>query len=824
MVQNLDPYLVVTIGAVALALLAAIYALRAMTSKNQALRKWKKKTSALDRRLGRYESVFGAYPGLVLIWNERDLRTLGKSPVGKPSQDWGKPKLYGSPAVLASILRFADEGKAKDLSQRVLNSLADHPAQPVSKIKGVQTLRTALQDLHKKGAAFSVLIHLPDTTVIEANGRVAGGQAIVWLDDSSSKAEDETTAISRIENTKFSQEDDAGTFIEMMARAPFPIWRLSSGGRIVWANKAYIDAVGGGALSEVIKNQTHLDDKAQDQVGAVLETKAVQDDVRYIILNGQRRSTHVSLFPVSGGIAGMAVDASEADKLRDDLNRHIQAHNELLNSMDEAIIIFGKDQRVNFHNNALDALFGIDEGWFKGNPTHSDWLDHLREKGVIPAKTDYKSWRDEELAYYTDWPDEVPDILWALPDGRTLRLVRMRDPHGGISLLFSDMTDSITLKSQLGTLINVQGATLDKLSEGIAVFGTDGRLKIHNSAFATMWSLDEDDLKDRPRFIDMIDLFLPLYHIKAFWSELLGRITDPNPEIRRHVEGEITRSDDKMLTWLSKPLPDGATLVAWDDVTNARKAEAALIERTQALEEADRMKSEFVGHVSYQLRTPLTTIAGYADFLQNAGAGEMTDKQSEYVFAIQSASEDLAKIIDDILDIAAIEANVLDLDLGDVKVYDMLDNALDYVAVKADDTKISLSLKCDDDIGVIRADETRLKQVVHNLLSNALRFTKPGGKIELGGKKAAGGGVMIWVKDDGVGIPTERQPQVFQSFESSRGGAGLGLALVQRFVDRHGGWVELESIEHEGTHVTCYLPKEAPSDNAHPELFNEIAE
>ena len=274
-----------------------------------------------------------------------------------------------------------------------------------------------------------------------------------------------------------------------------------------------------------------------------------------------------------------------------------------------------------------------------------------------------------------------------------------------------------------------------------------------------------------------------------------------------------------MLTWLSKPLPDGATLIAWNDVTNARRAEAALIERAEAMEEADRMKSEFVSHVSYQLRTPLTTITGYSDFLQNGGAGEMNDKQSEYVFAIQSASADLAKIIDDILDIAAIEANVLDLDLGDVDVYSMLNQALDYVATKAEDTRISLELNCSEDIGMIRADETRLKQVVHNLLSNALRFTKPGGLILLSAARAAGGGVTISVKDDGVGIPTDKQSQVFDSFEGTRGGAGLGLALVQRFIERHGGWVELESTEGEGTHVTCYLPDEASTQGAHPELF-----
>lgn len=813
--ENFDPYLVVTVGSVVLAVLASLIALRTLNRSGQTGRRWRHKAAELDRQIGEYDSIFGAYPGLILVWEE-------VAPIGEISMEghWGNPKVYGSPAALASILRFSDSGRPKDLPQRVLNSLADH--ETIAKTEESYTLRKYLSGLRTKGEPFSISVVLPEGNIIEADGRVAGRQVVLWLEDASIRGEDEKTAISRFETSRLTGEDDPSAFIDMMARAPFPIWRYSSGGQIMWANSSYIEAVGASDIRDVTKNQIHLDENCLADMKMVLSSHETQSDTRHIILGGERRATTVNLFPVSGGVSGMAVDASKADQLSEALSLHVRSHDELLNSMDEAIIIFGSDQIMKFHNKALDSIFGIEPSWFKEAPTHGEWLDHLREKNVVPIHPDYKVWKQSELSLYTDWPDEVPEELWALPDGRTLRLVRMRDPHGGISLLFSDMTNAITLESQLGTLINVQRATLDKLSEGIAVFGTDGRLKIHNSAFAKMWSLGEDELKDKPRFVDIIDLCLPLFHQKAFWSEMLGRVTDPNPEIRRHVEGEIKRSDDKMMTWLSKPLPDGATLLAWDDVTSARRSEAALRERAQALEEADRMKSEFVGHVSYQLRTPLTTISGYADFLQNGGAGEMSDKQSEYVFAIQSASEDLAKIIDDILDIAAIEANVLDLDLGDVNVFDLLDNALDYVAVKADDTKISLELKCDDDIGIIRADETRLKQVVHNLLGNALRFTKPGGLIELGGKKAAGGGVMIWVKDNGVGIPTERQPQVFQSFESSRGGAGLGLALVQRFVARHGGWVELESAEDQGTHVTCYLPKEAPAENAQPELFSEV--
>jgi len=791
--ETLDIHLIVTAGAVLLAVLTSIFAFRASMSGGKADAGWKYKCAALDRQIGQLDSIFGAYPGLILVWEE-----------AKPdvASDWGDPRVYGSPAALASMMRFAEAGKTKDMAQRVLNGLAD--LNTISEAEETDTLRANIARLRRKGEPFSITVVLPEGNVIEADGRVAGRQVVLWLEDASIRGEDERTAISRFENNRITAEVDPVAFIEMMSRAPFPLWRMTGGGRINWVNAAYVDAVGAKNVRQVLDEQTHLDDQAAQQAKRSLNTNERVEDVRNIVLGGNNKSTSVTLFPVSGGVAGIAMDATEAEGLREALTRHIRAHDEMLNAMDEAIVIFGADKRMSFHNNALAALFDIEEGWFKDRPAHSDWLDHLRERNLLPAQPDYAAWKREELALYTEWPEETPDELWALPDGRTLRLVRMRDPHGGISLLFSDMTDSMTLKSQLGTLINVQKATLDKLSEGIAVFGTDGRLKIHNAAFARLWNLPEDSLKDNPLFSKLIEASLPLYHDTEFWNSLKARATDPNPEVRRHVDG---------------PLPDGATLIAWDDVTSSRRAEAALIERAEALEEADRMKSEFVGHVSYQLRTPLTTISGYSDFLQNGGAGEMTDKQSEYVFAIQSASEDLAKTIDDILDIAAIEANVLDLELGDVDVYHVLEHSLDYVATKAEDTRISMVLKCNKDIGIIRADETRLKQIVYNLLSNALRFTKPGGVVELGGKAADGGGVMIWVKDDGVGIPSERQPQVFASFESSRGGAGLGLALVQRFVERHGGWVELESEENEGTHVTVYLPKEAATDAAHPELF-----
>ncbi len=808
MFANVDTMTWVGFGAIVVAFVAVCFALRLSLREGASALRWKNKAAELDVRLGSYDAIMGAYPGLILVWEES---------AATSAQGWGDPKVLGSPAALASIMRFADPGKSSQLAMRVLDGLAD--LNTISERSDSLPLRTYIHKLRTKGEPFAISIVLPEGNIIEADGRVAGRQVVLWLEDASIRGEDEKAAISRFENSRITSETDPIAFIEMMSRAPFPLWRLNSAGRINWVNGAYVDAVGASDVRDVTTNQIHLDHQSSEDAKTALSEQSARESTRYIVLGGERRATSISLFPINGGLAGIALDANETEDLRLKLDQQVAVHDKLLNSMDEAVVIFGSDKKASFENEAFRHMFGLDEAWARDRPSHGEWLDHMRERGQVPAQPDHGRWKSEELSLYTEWPAEMPPSLWHLQDGRTLRLVRMRDPQGGIALMFSDMTDRIDLEGRLGTLINVHRATLDKLSEGIAVFGADGRLKIHNNAFARMWSLSEEDLKETPRFSTLIDLCLPLYHERQFWNDLKARATDSNPDVRRQIEGEIRRSDDRMLTWLSKPLPDGATLVAWDDVTSARKTEAALIERAEALEEADRMKSEFVGHVSYQLRTPLTTISGYADFLQNGGAGEMNDKQSEYVFAIQSASEDLAKIIDDILDIAAIEANVLDLDLGDVDVYDVLSHALDYVATKADDTKISLELDCSPDIGIIRADETRIKQVVYNLLSNALRFTKPGGLILLGGKRAPGGGVQIWVKDDGVGIPSDKQSQVFESFESSRGGAGLGLALVQRFVERHGGWVELESDEGQGTHVTCYLPKEAAADAGHPELF-----
>lgn len=364
----------------------------------------------------------------------------------------------------------------------------------------------------------------------------------------------------------------------------------------------------------------------------------------------------------------------------------------------------------------------------------------------------------------------------------------------------------------------MQRATLDKLHEGVAVFSGDGRLRLHNTAFSTMWHITAERLASCPGFDELVHMLEPLYADKTFWRDLKARITDPSPESRIAVEGELTRGDGTIVRYHSRPLPDGATLIAWVDVTDSRKIEQALRDRAAALEEADRLKSDFVGHVSYQLRSPLTTIMGYAELMEAGVGGPLSDKQSNQLSSIRAAADQLNKLIEDILDLATLGAGELELELGDVRLSEAIASAVNLATTKAEDTRVPIRIDCADDLPVIRGDEKRLKQVFYNLLSNALRHTHAGDEIVVGAQ-VRNGEAVFWVKDTGAGIDPDQQARVFETFTSGpRGGAGLGLSLVRSLIEAHGGWVEIQSAPGAGTTVTCHIPEKASAVKAAPEL------
>jgi signal transduction histidine kinase len=276
--------------------------------------------------------------------------------------------------------------------------------------------------------------------------------------------------------------------------------------------------------------------------------------------------------------------------------------------------------------------------------------------------------------------------------------------------------------------------------------------------------------------------------------------------------GSTERSDDSKLQLATMPLPDGNVLFTCLDVSDTARVERMLRERNEALETATRLKSEFIANVSYELRTPLNAIIGFAEILANQYFGTLTPRQQEYSRGILESSQRLSQLINDILDLATIEAGYLALETGSVDICDMLQGVAVLSRERARMQDVTLSVNCPRDIGAIEADERRLKQAVFNLVSNAIKFTLPGGSIRLEARvDEASGDVILKVIDTGIGIAASDQERIFEKFErgnsqSREAGAGLGLSLVKSLIELHNGSVAIQSGVGEGTTALCRLP------------------
>ncbi|HKR88294.1 MAG TPA: ATP-binding protein, partial [Phenylobacterium sp.] len=539
--------------------------------------------------------------------------------------------------------------------------------------------------------------------------------------------------------------------------------------------------------------------------------------VRWVTAGGRRRAYLVTAKPLDGGGVGVwTEDVTELEELREQLKRNIDAHDETLNHIAEAVAVFGQGKRLIFYNTAFAELWGLEDAWLDEQPSHSEVLDRLRQRRRLPETADYAKWKAAELDRYEQLA-AGPDDLWSLPDGRTLKVVRQPHPMGGILLLFSDITGELKMKAQYNALIQVQQATLDKLSDAVAVFGSDGRLRLHNEAFARFWQISPQQLESAGDFEGVVDLCVPKLHDMGFWRELKGRVGDPDPSARAPISGEAKTSDSRIVAYQSRPLPDGATLIAFTDVTDAKKLESALAAREAALAEAERLKRDFVGNVSYELRTPLTTIIGYSELLERSGEA-LSERGRSHAGAVKAAATQLARSIDDVLDMAQIDADEMALDLEDVRVAELLQAVAGRWRAEAETTRIALVVESPEDVGVIRGDTRRLSQILDHLVENALGQTPPDGTVTIAARRALGE-IQLQVSDSGRGIPFHVQAHIFDRFVGrERGGPGLGLALVKALTELHGGWVALESEPGAGATFTCHLPEEVQATAAQPEL------
>jgi signal transduction histidine kinase len=643
----------------------------------------------------------------------------------------------------------------------------------------------------------------------------AAGSALLWFLDVS-EAEDEAAALAGRLQRRTEALDALSTLIEA---APFPIWHRGPDLKLAMVNSAYVAAVEGGDAATVIAREIELIDEAdgRNPLNDAARVRDRQEPASRTVpatVAGERRMMQVVETPLGpNGVAGYAIDVEDEEQARAELDRFVQAQRDMLDRLSAGVAQFGRDRGLIFFNQPFARLFSLTADFLADRPEFDRVIDAMREAGKLPEVRDFPDWKEEHRGWFTSGlaADEED---WLLPGGKHLRVVAQPLPDGGLLTIFEDRTEQIQLASARDTLLRVRTATFDNLFEAVGVFASDGRLNLWNNRFREVWGLDEEQLAKHPR----VDALAPLLAAKlkrASHAGLVRELVRSATVERKQRSGRVSMQDGREFEFAAVPLPDGNALFTMLDISDSRKVESALRDRNEALEEADRLKTAFVSNMSYELRTPLTSIGGFAEMMAQGYAGALPETAKDYVGAILESVVRLGALIDNVLDLTQSDTGSLLLAEEAVQLGELCAELGEEAKPLAERRKVELAVEVKGSIGIVTGDRRRLSQAIGNILRNALLYTDEGGRVLLraeGGRDAA----RIIVSDNGRGIAAADQARVFDRFqrtaEPNSGGeaaVGLGLPLARQFIEAHGGTIQLQSRPGEGTTVTIRLPRTA---------------
>lgn len=768
----------VAIGAGGFALVAVTLLRTRLRDGRLAERKAQEQIADLRAQVDDYENLIGGSRELTVIW---------------PEQPGIPPRLLGQAAAVLPPGRQP---------QSVLNFDAWLSGSEADR------LASLVEKLRVEGHSFTASFHTLDGRLVRANGWLAGGGAALRLRPAFAQPNGEAAA--RVASTG----DDKASILALLRLLNTPAFLRDASERLVFANDAYVDLCHGlgkvsspEAPAEVLepgKLQTHL-----------AGCRASDEPVRQKISFGKLGDFELVEVPVAEGRAGyfrpLPASILSPEKAAEPGFAHIAG---IIDALATPIAIFnGRRELIQF-NPAYASLWNLDPKFLSLGLDERAILDKLRTEGMLPNQVDYHTWRTKHLESYSRKAPHEADP-WHLPDGRTIKVISApAGADGGVIYVFEDLTERLQLESANKAMSNVQRETINALSEAVAVFGTNGRLALSNPRLSGLWKLPMNTLGANPHIDQIADASSQVLQDGAkIWRDLKRSIIDLNPT-RTDQSGRIERADGRLLDYATTRLPDGQTMMTFLDVTESASYSKVLKERNDALVTADRLKDAFVENVSYELRSPLTNIIGFADLLSGTEGDTLNERQRAYIEYIRASSVTLGVLIDNILDLASVDAGIAELNPETLNVHQLIDKAkagLSATFPEISGNGTNLVVEIESDLPEFIADGTRIVQVLYNLLSNAARFSPPNGEIRLSVSHRADRMLFI-IEDEGPGLTDELRSAILTRLDSpSAGGrlrgAGLGLSIVRTFVNLHGGTISAEAREPRGSRIVVNFPR-----------------
>ncbi|TPG43041.1 histidine kinase [Sphingomonas koreensis] len=679
-------------------------------------------------------------------------------------------------------------------------------------------LTMAVTAARRSGRSFRMAVRANGSTralVVEGAAAPAQldvtGAVLLWFFD----ATDSQSEMIRLRDENAQLRNAYEALTGLIEVAPLPMWYRGPDLRLAMVNSAYVDAVEASGADDVVARGIELVEAAGlggplASAVAARDSGVMQQQAMPATIGGARRMLRVFDVPLpTGGVAGFAVDIDELEQARGGIKRFAEAQRAMLDRLSAGVAQFSADRALVFCNQPFRRLFAMRREWLADRPEFDRVLERMREANRLPEVRDFPGWKAERRAWFTAAPGGVEEN-WHLPGGMHLRLLAQPLPDGGLLLVFEDRTEQVQLASARDTLLRVRTATFDNLFEALGVFAADGRLQLWNTRFARVWNFDDNFLAGHPR-VDALAERAAAQLSNPARASLIGELVRSATVERQQRGGRVAFADGRHFEFAAVPLPDGNALFTMLDITDNRRIEQALRDRNEALEAADKVKTAFVANMSYELRTPLTSISGFAEMLHGGYAGKMTKAADGYVEAILDSVGRLGTLIDEVLDLTQ-HGGAPELDLDEVDLATVAQSAAEAIAPLAERYGLDFAVEILPFVGMVRGDARRLGQVAENLLRHAIADTPEGGRILLhadGTKKRA----RLIVSDDGPGMDAAAAAVAFDRFarpgmtDTGERALGLGLPLARQIVEAHGGTIALVSEPGQGTLITVELPR-----------------
>ena len=685
--------------------------------------------------------------------------------------------------------------------------------------EALDALGTQITATQKTGAPFATAVTaLGSGRKLRIEGRladpqtIAAGAVLLWLFD----ATDSETRMTALADAEAAAKRAFDALSGLIEAAPVPMWFRREDLSLLLVNSAYVEAVGGTDASQVIgagQELVETIDGLTPVAAAARAMEAATPSRRTVTttIAGSRRAMEIVDLPIKGrGVAGYALDVHDLILARQATEKFRDAQRDMLDNLSAGVAQFDAQRRLIFVNQPFVRMFALKPQWLQDGLEFERLIDRMRETGRVPEVRDFPAWREEKRGWFQS--AQPGEEIWLLADGTHLRAIAQPTPDNGLLLIFEDRTEQVQLATARDTLLRVRTATFNNLFEALAVFTSDGRLHLWNTRFEQVWELEEGVLAAHPRADELLKAIAPRLKRPAQISALREVIRAATLD-RAQRTGQLVMKDGRVFDFVGIPLPDASALFTMIDVSDAKRMEDALRERNEALVEADGIKTRFLANMSYEFRTPLTSIGGFAELLASGVAGPLSEQGQEYAKAIVDSVERLSAQINMVLDLSQSQAGTLPLKRAPTDIAALLLGVAKGAAGLAGGRNIALELDVNGGPGTADVDAARFGQAISAVVDNALRYTQEGGRVLLLADRFRGK-LRIVVSDNGPGLDARAQARaldgVLQADEA--GGrapqkrSGLGLPLARNLIEAHGGRMELMSEPGAGTIVTILMP------------------